>query len=355
MTTNRRRFLYALLPIVLALLLLTPPPVSAEQANIFIYHRFGESRYPSTNIDTDVFASHLLYLRESGKQVVPLIDVVRAFRAGRKLPSDAIVLTVDDAFDSFLSEAMPLLQQYHFPVTLFVNTDGVGTSGYLDWEQLRQLVRDGVVIGNHTATHDYLLERKKDESREAWRKRVRADISRAQDAFEKELGFRPELFAYTYGEYSPELVDIVRGLGFIAAVAQQSGVASPSSDPYLLPRFPMGGPFASLQSFRDKANMHPLEVNVLTPPTPVLDEKNPPILSVQIRSDRYDLGRLQGFVQGDNRLIIKVDAAKGNVVTVQAEKPLIGRRNKYTLTAPLRDGSGWAWFSQPWFQPTSGF
>lgn len=354
MTPNRWRFIIALLLFFLSSLSLVSETLSAEKANIFIYHRFGESRYPSTNIDADVFADHLQYLHDSGKKVLPLKEVVRAFRTGEVLPSDAVVLTVDDAFDSFLAKAMPLLKKYRYPVTLFVNTDGVGSSGYLDWDQLRHLARNGVDIGNHTATHDYLLERKEGETGAMWESRIRDDITRAQDAFDRELGMRPELFAYTYGEYSPELVEIVRDLGFIAAVAQQSGVASPASDLFLLPRFPMGGPFASLSSFKSKVNMQPLDIEVLDPQTPIIDGNNPPILSLRVRSSQYDLGQLQGFVQGNNDLDIKVDATREGVIVVQAEKPLTGRRNKYTLTAPLKDGSGWAWFSQPWFRPDSG-
>jgi peptidoglycan/xylan/chitin deacetylase (PgdA/CDA1 family) len=350
-----RRFFTVSLFCCLAFNLFVPAVPKADEANIFIYHRFGESRYPSTNIDVDLFASHLQYLSDAGKLVLPLSEVVKHLKAGRALPDNTVVLTVDDAFDSFASEAMPLLKEHRFPVTLFVNTDGVGTSGYLDWDELRQLVRDGVAIGNHTATHDYLLERKGDEPRDEWRKRVREDISRAQNAFERELGFRPDLFAYTYGEYSPELVEIVKELGFAAAVAQQSGVVSSSSDLFLLPRFPMGGPYATLESFQSKVNMRALEVKVLSPASPVVSEEDPPILKLQVTSDKYELQQLQGFVQGSNSLKISVDTSGNGMVEVQAERKLSGRRNKYTLTAPLKDGSGWAWFSHPWFKLKSGF
>lgn len=327
----------------------------ADQANIFIYHRFGESRYPSTNIDLDLFASHMQYLQDSGKLVLPLTEIVKLLKSGRNIPPGTVVLTVDDAFDSFLENAMPVLRKYRFPVTLFVNTDGVGGQGYLDWGQLRQLEREGVTIGNHTATHDYLLERKGSESREMWRKRVRDDIAKAQDAFMRELGFRPDLFAYPYGEYSPELVAIVKELGFKAAIAQQSGVVSGESDLFLLPRFPMGGPYATLKSFKSKAGMQPFELEVLNPLSPVLDVSDPPLLTVKVSSTKYDLERLQGFVQGDNKLELKSDPANPGVIKVQANKTLSGRRNKYTLTVPLRDGSGWAWFSYPWFRLKSRF
>ncbi len=352
MNSHCRRLQTILFVSCLAALVIFPTLAFANQANVFIYHRFGEDRYPSTNIDVDLFEKHLRHLKESGKVVMPLSDVVERLRSGQTLPADAVVLTVDDAFDSFLQEAMPVLREYGFPVTLFVNTDGVGGPGYLDWDQLRGLAAEGVEIGNHTATHDYLLERNDGESFSDWQQRVAGDIERAQRAFRRELGFRPDLFAYPYGEYSPDLVSLVKEAGFAAAFAQQSGVVSPASDLYILPRFPMGGPFASLQSFKNKAAMRPFELEVVSPASPVVKKTEPPVLTVRVPPGKYDLRRLQGFVQGDNRLSLDV---QGDVVVVSAEKPLAGRRNKYTLTVPLQSGGGWAWFSHPWFRLKSGF
>jgi peptidoglycan/xylan/chitin deacetylase (PgdA/CDA1 family) len=319
----------------------------AGQVNLFIYHRFGETRYPSTNISVDLFESHLKHLKQSGIVVTSLSDVVSRIKTGQKLPAKAAVLTVDDGFNSFLSDGMPLLRQYGFPVTLFVNTDSVGSRGYLSWIELRALVKEGVVIGNHSATHDYLIEQNPDETIEDWRERVKADITRAQAAFLKELNLIPTLFAYPYGEFSGELIDIVQKLGFEAAIAQQSGVVDDTSDLFAIPRFPMGGGYATLEQFRSKLSMSRLDAEMLEPVNTV-PVNNPPQIKVRLDGVRFDLRRLQGFVQGDNSLEIEKVAGSDTDFLIQAQKPLTGRRNKYTLTAPLKAG-GWGWFSQPWF------
>ena len=109
----------------------------------------------------------------------------------------------------------------------------------------------------------------------------------------------------------------------------------------------MGSEYATLEQFRSKLSMSHLNVELLEPVNPVLD-LNPPTIKVRIDSKRFDVRRLQGFVQGDNILNIEKVAGSENDFLVRAEKPLTGRRNKYTLTAPLLTG-GWGWFSQPWF------
>lgn len=319
----------------------------AGEANLFIYHRFGEERYPSTNIAVDLFESHLNHLKQNNVEVFSLLEIVSRLKTGQILPDKAAVLTVDDGFDSFLSHGMPLLRQYGFPVTLFVNTDSVGSNGYLSWDELRALVKEGVVIGNHTATHDYLIERNPEESAVAWRARVKGDILRAQAAFLQELGQKPTLFAYPYGEFSRELIEVVKEIGFSAAIAQQSGVVDDTSDLFTLPRFPMGGGYATLEQFQSKLLMKRLDAEIVGQVNTIPD-RNPPIIKVRLDADRFDLRRLQGFVQGDNSLKIeKVDGSQADYL-IQAEKPLTGRRNKYTLTVPLKSG-GWGWFSQPWF------
>ena len=105
---------------------------SAGQANVFIYHRFGDSRYPSTNIAVSTFASQLRLLKDQHYTVLPLGEIVRRLRRGEPLPERCAALTVDDAFETFWTGAMPLLRKYGYPVTLFVATDTIGGSSYME-------------------------------------------------------------------------------------------------------------------------------------------------------------------------------------------------------------------------------
>lgn len=296
----------------------------------------------------EVFAEQLAYLQEHNYRVLPLKEVVRRIKAGESFPEKSAALTVDDSFRSFKEKAMPLLRRYQYPVTLFVNGDAVGAQGYLNWKELNELAHEGVEIGNHSFSHDHLIDLRKGETREDWTKRVRNDLEKAQLLFEKHLKVSPTLLAYPYGEYSLELMALADGMGFEAAFCQQSGVIHEKSELMNLPRFPMGGPYATLKGFTQKLQMAPLVVTEENPAEPVLSVNNPPSLKVHIDSSDADLGRLNCFVQGDNSCrAIAVDGEPG-VFVVEAEKPLTGRRNKYTLTAPNAKGSGWHWYSHLW-------
>lgn len=337
-----------LLGFMLAALFYTPGAWSAEHATVFVYHRFGDSRYPSTNIDADVFESQLEYLKQHQYQVLPISEIVRRLQSGHALPQRCVALTVDDGYSSFLETAMPLLRRYGYPVSLFVNSDAVGGRDYLDWEQLRQLVAEGVEIGNHSSSHPYFvtLEHQKPE---VWREQARQDIEQAQQKFSDHLGVVPTLFAYPYGEYSPGVAQLIAELGFTAALAQQSGVISVRHDRYALPRFPMGGGYATLAEFKSKLKMLPLPLTVLAPLTPVVAQQDPPELIFTLETQLLSMSSLRCYVQGQPPA--EIEALGAGRYRVIAAQPLAGRRNKYTLTAQGRDGHSWFWFSQLWIHP----
>ncbi len=315
--------------------------------NVFIYHRFDETRYPSTNISTEVFAAQLDYLKAEGYHVLPLSHIARMVREGVVLPDKTVGLCVDDAFTSFAQQALPLLQKYAFPATLFVNTDAVGTAGYLDWAQLQDVMAKGVEIGNHTASHAYLVEMEDGETQVQWEKRISADIEASKVALKTHLGIEPDIFAYTYGEYSPVVIDLIRNSGFKAAFAQQSGVIYRGSDIWTLPRFPMGGTYATIDGFLSKLKMTALEIADSEPVDPVIRDQNPPKLKLRLADASLAQGVINCFVQGENSCRVEKNPSDKGELLISAEKPLVGRRNKYTLTVLGRDGQ-WHWFSQLW-------
>jgi peptidoglycan/xylan/chitin deacetylase (PgdA/CDA1 family) len=55
-------------------------------------------------------------------QVVTLPEVLHAFRTGTSLPSNAVLVTFDDAYADFGAIAWPILKHYRLPATLFVPT-----------------------------------------------------------------------------------------------------------------------------------------------------------------------------------------------------------------------------------------
>ena len=101
--------------------------VSADQsaATIIMYHRFGERDYPSTNVRIEQFEAHIRELQSGPYTVLPLEQIIEAYRVGHELPSHTVAITIDDAYRSVYTEAWPRLRDAKLPFTLFVATDPV--------------------------------------------------------------------------------------------------------------------------------------------------------------------------------------------------------------------------------------
>ncbi len=314
----------------------------------FVYHRFGDKRFPSTNISIDDFKTHLDYLKSNDFQVLAFseaIDYIKSDAPNRK----TAVISVDDGYKSFYDNALPLLQQYGYPATLFINTETVGSGDYMDWESIKKSREEGVEIGNHTHSHAYFLNMSPEE-RYA---KFEDEIKLTQQIIEKNLGFTPEVFAYPYGELDLKMKEIVQQNGFKAAAAQNSGVIYAGSDFMECPRFPMSEYYADLKKFKSKAQMKALHILEKDPNSALLSEVNPtPTLRLSFKKGDLQLAQLQCFIQGSD-CDIKQTIEK-DTVSIQLKPKAANnkqRRTLYTITVPDKEGN-WHWFSHLWVNPT---
>ena len=97
--------------------------------------------------------------------------------------------------------------------------------------------------------------------------------------------------------------------------------------------------------------MKPLIVLERKPSDPVV-MTNPPVLHILVAGDPVQPQRFNCFVQGENRCQVEIDRDLGaGWYKITADKPLTGRRNKYTLTLQTLKGD-WLWYSHLWINAT---
>ena len=203
-----------------------------------MYHRFNESKYPSTNIQLDVFKEQLKIIENEGIQFINPRSFKKNLSQNKK--ERKILLTIDDGLLSFYQNAWPILKEKKIPFILFVNTREVGSFNYMNWNQILELHKaDHVEIGNHSHSHEYLV----DESPEI----IKNDILKSIEIFNKKLGKNSNFFSYPFGEYSQEFKKIIKELGFDYAFGQHSGVIDETKDLWELPRFPINEKYGELK------------------------------------------------------------------------------------------------------------
>ena len=320
---------------------------AADEAVVLMYHRFGEDRYPSTNIRVEQLEAQLDYLVDNGFTVVPLADVLAAIRGNGNLPDRAVAITVDDAYRSVYTGGYPRFRQRGMPFTVFVATDPVdgGQADFMTWDQMREMAEHGVTFANHGATHDSIIERRGDESRSAWFARVRADVAKGTRRLSEELDPLEGVFAYPYGEYDEATAGVIADLGLIA-FGQHSGAVGPMSDTRALPRYPMAEAFADPDDFAIKVASRPLPVASVSPWDPVTSSRRPRI-EVTLAATDARLDRLACFVSGQGAVAVEWLYERRRFAVAPA-KDLPEGRSRVNCTAPAADGNRFHWFSHPW-------
>ncbi|MBL6973198.1 MAG: polysaccharide deacetylase family protein [Sulfurimonas sp.] len=330
---------------LMLLSLLTTTLYAKSDAVVFMYHHFGEDRFPSTNIKLKQFQEQLDYLEDNNYNVWPLSKIIRHIQNKMQIPSKTVALTIDDAYISIYTHAYPMLKKKRFPFTVFVNTRPIGHNSinYMTWDHMREMQRYGAEFANHSSTHDYLTP-KKDESSLECKSRIKQELSEAQSRLQEELGMHtnqnPKIFSYPFGEYTQETAKYIESLGYVG-VSQTSGAISESSDLRRLPRFAMSEAFANIEDFKLKLGTLDLPLRSVTPWEPVISS-NPPRLKVVLQKS---LKNFSCYISSGEKIAVKKISEVE--FEVQSSEPLEGPRDRYTCTAVDEDKQ-WYWYSHLW-------
>jgi peptidoglycan/xylan/chitin deacetylase (PgdA/CDA1 family) len=227
-------------------------------------------------------------------QVMSLLDMVRCLAHGQELPLNAVAITFDDGFLSNHELALPILERYALPATIFLCTgflDNPHSMWYqqvdlayaagarlpdvvadlpshlrylkemkdpelrqlvaqmcgsvslpetlpavmrpMSWQQARLMKASGLIeFGGHTHTHPILAQCTLAQQVQ--------EVQGCWDRIVAELGIEPRLFAYPNGhngDFTAETQRIVAETGFEAAFTMQSGRLQAGLQAMALPRY----------------------------------------------------------------------------------------------------------------------
>ena len=299
-----------------------------------MYHRFNESKYPSTNIQMDIFEKQIEIIEKSDATFINPKDLDSEFSKVHK--TKLILLTIDDGFFSFYNNAWPFLKSKKIPFILFISTREVGKFGYMSWNQIREIQNSNIgVIGNHSHSHDYLVDFNNGK--------IKKDIDQSIKIFKKEIGYNPTYFSYPFGEYSSDFINIIKN-NFNFAFGQHSGVIDLSKDKYQLPRFPINEKYGDLKRFKSVVKYLPLYYKDIFPKENYLtNENNPPLVIIDFFPEQNNLKNITCYSNENDRW------RKSKIYFENKYKLKILIDEKFTtergrINCSLNDKEGWRWF-----------
>ena len=300
-----------------------------------MYHRFEENKYPSTNIKINDFVEHLKIIEENGIRFINPSNFENELKNNKE--QRKILLTIDDGFLSFYKNAWPILKKKQIPFILFVSTREVGAFNYMNWDQIKEISQeDFVEIGNHSHTHEYLV----DESKEL----IKKDIEKSISIFEKNLGKNSIFFSYPFGEYSNEFKKIIKNFDFKYAFGQHSGVIDETKDLYELPRYPINEKYGEINRFKSITKTLPFKYKVIYPEEKyLLQEKNPPNVKIIFYENIKNLESVGCYSnEGNKWRQSNIEFENSNTLIVNIAEKFVGERGR--INCSLRDPSGlWRW------------
>lgn len=309
---------------------------NVNYASVIMYHRFGDSRYPSTNIKKEQFSKHINELLKPKYNVINIEEALFAINGIKPIKDRSVVITIDDAYSSVYKYAWPLFKKHNLPFTLFISTDVIDnkTPGYMTWEEIRTLRDHGVTIGSQTKSHPHMFKLSK--------KRIIEELSISNERFIDEIGSRPKIFAYPYGEYNLEVLEQVKFHGFVAAFGQHSGVAHKSLGMYELPRFAMNEKYGDMDRFLLAVNALPMPISDLSPKNPVI-LKNPPNYGFTLSEKIEPKNAVRCFA--NNGLQANTKRLGKNRIEIRLNGPFSKGRGRINCTM-AGDDNRWRWLGR---------
>lgn len=217
---------------------------------ILMYHSISDfdvrtgHPYYGTVTAPGVFDRHLKQLHEKGYKTISLNEAVRRLHSPQTDTGNAVVITFDDGFRDFYSNAFPILCKYRYSATVFLPTAYIDREARkfkditcLTWGEVRELQKAGIDFGSHTVTHPQL--------RNLDTKGIEEEVRCSKEKIEEELGCPTSSFSYPYafpetdGDFTRRLQSILAECGYGNGVSTVIGTADRAANIFFLKRLPM--------------------------------------------------------------------------------------------------------------------
>jgi peptidoglycan/xylan/chitin deacetylase (PgdA/CDA1 family) len=233
--------------------------LAASRIPVLMYHRVGdahnawEARYA---IDPKNFAKHMRALARSGYQAISINSLFEWLETGVPLPSAAFLLTFDDGFRGVRDGALPVLEQWGWPCTVFLVSDLIGgedvwsrasnpsrvTYPLLNAEEIRDMQSRGVSFQSHSCSHASLPSLDDAE--------LKQQLQASRQALAAVLQHEVDYIAYPFGHLDHRVEAATRAAGYRGGFSTQPGFNRRDVNEYRIRRLEVFGTDTSAMLLR---------------------------------------------------------------------------------------------------------
>jgi peptidoglycan/xylan/chitin deacetylase (PgdA/CDA1 family) len=231
-----------------------------NQVAVLMYHHIHDKDTSSSTITSKLFRDQLNYLKEKNYEFITLQEF-KQYMDGASVPDNAVLITFDDGYQSFYTDAYPTLRELVVPAVNFIITADTENplAPYIpamSKEQITDMTHNTNFIDVQCHTHalhyklpsgDAALVGRLDqngalENDEQYRNRVVSDTTACRQQLLSHYNQPIDSFAYPYGITDKQASSLIAEVGFKYAFTVISGMATRESDILRIPRINAGGP-----------------------------------------------------------------------------------------------------------------
>lgn len=186
--------------------------------------------FPGLYVPSGEFAAQMQALKAAGWRAVTMDQLEAYWKRGVPLgPGKPIVLTFDNGYASQYENALPILKRLGWVGDENIQLSGLPPSqGGLTDQQVRGLLAAGWELDTQGISHADLIAL--DASQ------LHYQVVTARQILQKRYGVPVNWFCYPSGHYNATVIAEVKAAGYVGSTTVVPGWASPSENPYALPR-----------------------------------------------------------------------------------------------------------------------
>ncbi len=239
-----------------------------DQVVVLMYHHISDEKERTYVLSPNEFESHMSFLAENQFNPISLAEFLRFVDTGVLVKENAVLITFDDGYESYYTEAWPILQKYGFPSTNFVIAGRLRDSVErkrenmitpLSLPQIQEMLATGLVsIGSHTySLHDqkqknewgeltpdtapvYLEDLNRLEEDQEYRNRLYVDFTMSRVALaglDKKL---PAILSLPFGFSNVTVTETAKEAGYKYVFTSRPDVVKKGVNRYEIPRYDVG-------------------------------------------------------------------------------------------------------------------
>lgn len=310
-----------------------------DQVAILMYHHIHERAQSTATITPALFQNQLEHLVKKGYQFISLSDL-QHYLNGATLPDNAVLVTFDDGYESFYTEAIPILKRLHIPAVNYIITNKLDNRQedaltFLSSAQIAAIAASSKLVefGCHTDNLHFKYSKNKSalispstlpdgkqESFDAYQERIVQDTRQCIDKIAQITNHKVSHFAYPYGIYNKAAIKLLSQAGIQYAFTTKSLMTTRQANPMLVPRINAGSPWITpdkLEASIKHKIVHTPPINEQVPLNLVIDQIPGGTINVRQQAVTIRLQEHEWLAHDQSTTIIK-----DQVVQMQLTEPI---------------------------------